>query len=103
MLYPVLQALRPLLVPLCFLVAWGLVVLMMLNIWAFVRDSIARAKQMHRIPCADCRFFTGDYHLKCTVHPGRALSEEAIGCQDFEPARGAFSWTPLLRSQKSRS
>lgn len=103
MLYPILHALQPLLIPLCFLVAWGFVILMVVNIWAFVRDSVARAKQMHQIPCANCQFFTGDYHLKCTVHPSRALSEAAIGCQDFEPKPGTVSWTPPLRSEKSRS
>jgi len=102
-LYPVLHALQPLLVPLCFLLAWGFVILTIWNIWAFVRDSVARAKQMHQIPCTDCRYFTGDYHLKCTVHPSRALSEEAIGCQDFEPKHGTFVWVPSLRSEKSRS
>jgi RNA polymerase subunit RPABC4/transcription elongation factor Spt4 len=39
---------------------------------------------MHQIPCANCQFFTRDYHLKCTVHPAQALTEEAIGCGDFE-------------------
>lgn len=84
MLYPVLEALRPLLVPLCFVVAWGLVVLLSLNTWAFCRDSYARAQRMHQIPCARCRYFTEHYQLKCTVHPDIALSEEAIGCPDYE-------------------
>lgn len=37
------------------------------------------------MPCSRCAFFTGSYHLKCTVHPCKALSEEAIGCLDYEP------------------
>ncbi|NJR69347.1 MAG: hypothetical protein HC771_12300 [Synechococcales cyanobacterium CRU_2_2] len=36
------------------------------------------------MPCSNCRYFTGDYRLKCTVNPYVALSEEAIGCRDFE-------------------
>jgi hypothetical protein len=86
-LYPLLQALRPMLVPLCFITAWGLLAMVIWNLWAFLRDIMARAKQMHQVPCAHCRYFTGDYHLKCTVHPDKALSEEAIGCQDYEIAR----------------
>jgi hypothetical protein len=38
---------------------------------------------MHQIPCANCQFFTGDYHLKCPIHPAIALSEAAIGCPDY--------------------
>jgi hypothetical protein len=29
-------------------------------------------------------FFTNDYRLKCTVHPVKACTEEAINCSDFE-------------------
>ncbi len=52
--------------------------------WAF-QDGLARLRRLHQIPCAGCAFFTGDCRLKCTVHPYRALSEEAIACRDFEP------------------
>lgn len=43
-------------------------------------------QQLHKIPCSRCAYFTGDYRLKCTVCPSQALTEEAIGCRDFEPA-----------------
>ncbi|WP_337906916.1 hypothetical protein [Iningainema tapete] len=49
------------------------------------RYGIATVKRLHQIKCADCQFFTGDYHLKCTVHPSFALTEEAINCSDFYP------------------
>jgi hypothetical protein len=83
-LYIMGHSLRPLLIPICFLVAWGGLILGLWTVWALIRDSVARAKQMHRIPCADCRYFSGDYHLKCPVHPQSALSELAIDCVDFE-------------------
>jgi hypothetical protein len=38
---------------------------------------------MHQIPCAQCQYFSGNYLLKCPVHPQQALSEAAIGCPDF--------------------
>ncbi|MGB3531953.1 MAG: hypothetical protein WBA13_00385 [Microcoleaceae cyanobacterium] len=41
-------------------------------------------QQLHQIPCSRCAYFTGDYRLKCTVCPSQALTEEAIGCRDFE-------------------
>ncbi|MDA0673212.1 MAG: hypothetical protein O3C67_05845 [Cyanobacteria bacterium] len=86
LLYRLLQALQPFLVPLCFVVAWLVMGLWAWSVWAAVRDSLHRARQMHRVPCAGCLYFSGDYHLKCPVHPQSALSEAAIDCPDFEAA-----------------
>ncbi len=61
------------------------------SIWSAVHDTIARSRQMHRIPCADCQFFTKDYHLKCTVHPSSALTEDAINCPDFQPKENLYT------------
>jgi hypothetical protein len=58
-------------------------------ICAAVQDGIVRLKRLHQIPCTHCAFFTGDYRLKCTVHPCKALSEEAIDCLDYESASHA--------------
>ncbi|HEY9762576.1 MAG TPA: hypothetical protein V6D07_08630 [Trichocoleus sp.] len=78
------QLVQPILVPLCFITAWTVVVLVVWNIVAAAREGISRAKQMHQIPCADCRYFTNSHFLKCPINPTLALSEEAIGCRDFE-------------------
>lgn len=48
-------------------------------------EGAEQLKKPHRIPCYKCDFFTNDYHLKCTVHPSFACSEQALGCIDFEP------------------
>ena len=74
------------LVPLCFVVAWMLVGLVAWNLIAAARDGVARATEMHKIPCAECRYFTNDHRLKCPIHPMVALSEAAIDCADFERA-----------------
>lgn len=84
-LYWLVQAIQPLLVPFCFICAWAIVLLVVWNVWAAIQDSMNNAKRMHQIPCADCRFFTGSYQLKCSVHPTKALSDEAIDCPDYEP------------------
>lgn len=78
------RGIQPFLVPLCFVIAWAVTLMGLWNVWAAVRDSWRRGQQMHRVPCADCQFFTHDYHLKCPVHPATALSEAAIDCPDFE-------------------
>lgn len=79
-----LAVVQVMLVPLCFVLAWGLVGLIAWNLVTAVRDSVARATIMHKIPCAECRYFTNDHRLKCPLHPRSALSEFAIGCGDFE-------------------
>lgn len=84
LLYYLVHAIQPILVPLCFVAAWGFMALTAWSIWTSIRDSVQKTRQMHQIPCSGCQYFTKDYHLKCTVHPHRALSEEAIGCPDFE-------------------
>lgn len=56
-----------------------------LSAYSALRDGIERIRRLHQIPCTGCAFFTGNYRLKCTVHPVKALSEEAIGCLDYEP------------------
>lgn len=81
------HALHPFLVPICFVLAWGLVLMTLWSIASAFRDGMKRAQQMHAIPCADCRFFTGHYTLKCPVHPSIALSEDAINCPDFDAMR----------------
>ena len=62
--------------------------LLSLCIWSLVSavlDVVARAMQMHQIPCTKCRFFTTDYRLKCTVQPDLANTEQAINCSDYQP------------------
>jgi hypothetical protein len=95
LLHSFLLTIQPLLVPICFVVAWGTVILTAWNIWSAVRDSVSKAREMHQIPCANCRYFTNDYHLKCTVHPGMALSEKAISCRDYESAAPTTTLTKV--------
>ncbi|MBW4618816.1 MAG: hypothetical protein KME17_05595 [Cyanosarcina radialis HA8281-LM2] len=83
LLYPIIRIIQPLLVPACFLLAWTLAILFFWSLWTAIRDTVGRAKVMHQIPCTGCKFFTNDYHLKCTVHPHIANSEAAIGCSDY--------------------
>jgi hypothetical protein len=83
LLYPLVHAIQPYLVPICFVVAWSLVLMMASSLWSAFNDSVSRAKKMHQIPCTGCQFFTADYRLKCTVHPEIANTEDAIDCKDY--------------------
>ncbi len=48
-----------------------------------VLDAMAQAKRMHQIPCGNCRFFTNNHRLKCTMSPYNANTEKAIDCRDY--------------------
>ena len=87
LLYFFIHHLQPVLTPLCFILAWGLPLLILWSLGSAIADTVGRAKQMHRIPCANCIFFTKDYHLKCSVQPTIALSEQAIDCVDYCPPK----------------
>jgi hypothetical protein len=66
-----------------FILAWLLPILVLWQLSSFTIAVVSQARQMHRIPCAGCAFWSGDYRLKCTVQPFAALTEAAIGCTDF--------------------
>ena len=76
--------LEPVAIPIRFFGACSLLVLCGWSLVSAIIDTIARAKQMHRVPCSKCRFFTRDYRLKCTVNPHIANTERAISCSDYQ-------------------
>lgn len=70
-----------------FFVSFWLLLMILFSLSAIraIKEGAEQVKKLHRIPCYKCDFFTKDYRLKCTVHPSKACSEEALGCIDFEP------------------
>ena len=96
LLYFIVKALQPYLAPICLLCAWGLVAIAAWSLLSMLRDGVAKVKHLHKIPCANCRYFTGDYHLKCTVRPSTALSEDAINCADYTARENPFTVSQTL-------
>ncbi|MBZ8183170.1 hypothetical protein [Oscillatoria salina] len=91
LVYYFFEIVEPVLVPICFVFAWVLVVVFSWTIIMATRDTIAKAKQMHEIPCTKCQFFTNDRHLKCTVQPKIANTEQAIECSDYRQIKNPFA------------
>jgi hypothetical protein len=83
LIHKLIQAIQPLIVPICFVFAWLLMFLIGWSLWSAFRDGVKNARQMHQIPCSSCQFFTQNYQLKCPVHPTKALSIDAINCPDY--------------------
>lgn len=74
---------KPLLLQLRVVGAFSILSLCSWSLISCILDVIAQAKKMHQIPCTNCRFFTGDYRLKCTINPSIANTEQAIDCGDY--------------------
>lgn len=79
-----IHIIQPLIVPVCLIIAWGFVLMLVSSIIGLIVDVIKRSKRMHQIPCSDCQYFTNDYRLKCPVNPFQANTEAAINCQDYQ-------------------
>ncbi|WP_041235682.1 hypothetical protein [Dactylococcopsis salina] len=85
LLNSLLSQLQPFLIPLCFLCAWGFIILLLWTVMSAIYATVKRSQIMHQVPCPNCQFFTNDYRLKCTVNPLVANTEQAITCQDYCP------------------
>ncbi|WP_251958521.1 hypothetical protein [Nostoc commune] len=92
LIFFLIHAIQPFLIPICFITAWTVTILVMLSLWTAARDSVTTAKLMHQIPCSGCQFFTDNYRLKCTVRPSIANTEEAIDCRDYQPKTNPYMY-----------
>ena len=68
---------------LCFSVWTFISTFLFWQLMTIAKKGVNHLKRLHQVPCSNCAYFTGDYRLKCTVHPMVAMSETAIGCRDF--------------------
>lgn len=70
-------------------------------VWTTIQKGIQHISRLHQVPCSGCAYFTGDYRLKCPVHPIKALTEEAIACRDYECKQALIEYQiaqPIVRS-----
>jgi hypothetical protein len=74
---------------------WSFLFFLGWSSWSTVKKGIETVKQMHQVPCSSCRFFTGNYQLKCPVHPKMALTEDAINCLDYDPMRNSTGYQSI--------
>ncbi|MEO1619763.1 MAG: hypothetical protein AAFU53_01885 [Cyanobacteria bacterium J06632_3] len=70
----------------CILIAGSIVFFGLRRFFKTFKRGVNQLEKMHAVPCSRCAYFTGDYRLKCTVNPLSALTEDAIGCLDYELA-----------------
>ena len=65
-------------------IAWCLILDFVYSLGVTSVEGWKQLRRMHQVPCSRCVYCTGDYNLKCSVRPYDALTEQAIGCRDFE-------------------
>lgn len=70
--------------PIYFIGAWVFILSLITTLLGVIKDIVNRSRQMHRIPCSNCQYFTNNYHLKCTIQPRIANTELALDCSDFK-------------------
>lgn len=42
-----------------------------------------KLKRSNQIPCRNCRYFSGNFYLRCAVNPSDVLTEKAVDCADY--------------------
>jgi hypothetical protein len=71
-------------IPLGFLMAWVAILFIMSKTWTSARKKmVVNIKPLNKVPCRNCKYFSGNHYLKCALHPSTALTEEAIDCSDY--------------------
>lgn len=72
-------------IPFCSMIFLAIFILKLLNVWKVTRAKIIALNCFHQLPCQNCRFFTNNHYLYCTVHPSIVLTEQALDCSDYCP------------------
>ncbi|MHC5855739.1 hypothetical protein [Nostoc sp.] len=58
-------------------------------IYAFISKPVQQYLFSLKLPqkakCPQCRYFSHNSYLKCTVHPSTVLTDQAINCLDYSP------------------
>jgi hypothetical protein len=72
-------------IPFCYMIVSVILIFMFPNVWKVRRAKIARFNCFNQVPCRNCRFFTDNHHLYCTVQPSIVLTKQALDCSDYHP------------------
>lgn len=70
------------LIPLCFLSAWAIAIVIAVGIPKGLRRQVFSPPRP-KVPCRNCQFFSVNPYLQCAVHPSTVLTGKAADCSDF--------------------
>ncbi|MEO0408679.1 MAG: hypothetical protein AAF289_15140, partial [Cyanobacteria bacterium P01_A01_bin.135] len=65
------------------MVVTGLLVFLGRSLLKSPRKAARTQRRRPPLPCQTCRFKGDSVHLRCAVHPYRAMTNEALDCPDY--------------------
>ncbi|MEH2164121.1 MAG: hypothetical protein V7K38_24485 [Nostoc sp.] len=78
--------------PVGFIIGWIAFFVIMQKIRAFLDNKMSfSVKNLHKLPCQNCRFYSNNHYLKCAVNPSIVLTEEAMNCSEYSPSNKKIS------------
>ncbi|MEH2155950.1 hypothetical protein [Nostoc sp.] len=78
--------------PVGFIIGWIGFFLILRKIQVFLDEKMVFSiKDLHKLPCKSCRFYSNNHYLKCAVNPSIVLTEEAMSCSEYSPSKKRFS------------
>ncbi|MEH2415725.1 hypothetical protein [Nostoc sp.] len=73
--------------PAAFLIGWVGFFLILRKFQAFLdAKMVFSIKELHKVPCKNCHFYSHNHYLKCAVNPSIVLTEEAMNCSEYSPS-----------------
>jgi hypothetical protein len=84
--------------PVSFIFSWIFFFLILQKIRTFLDNKIVfTVKDLHQVPCKNCRFYSNNHYLKCAVQPSIVLTIEAINCSEYSPQKVKFSFKNIFK------
>lgn len=65
------------------MIVTGLVVFFGRSLLKSPRKKVRVNRRRPPLPCESCRFRGDTVHLRCAVHPYRAMTKDALDCPDY--------------------
>jgi hypothetical protein len=71
------------LIPLCFIAIWVGLIYVIADTWKYNQKSTRVSRELARLPCKKCQFFSNNHYMKCAVNPYVVMTSAANECQDY--------------------
>ncbi|MEH2407753.1 hypothetical protein [Nostoc sp.] len=83
--------------PIGFIIGWIGFFLILRKARVFLDDKMVFSiKELDKLPCKNCRFYSHNHYLKCAVNPSIVLTKEAMNCSEYSPSnKKGFSKNPF--------
>jgi hypothetical protein len=74
------------------IIAGAVVVLMLPKIQTIMQERILyKLKGLNKLPCHNCKFYSGNLYLRCAVNPAIVMTKEAKNCGEYNPSSDQIS------------